>query len=324
MDKPLAQKPLSALFVGLGSIGRRHLADLRALCAERQLPLFVTALRATENPLPPETGALVDRELPMLPEGERFDMAFITGPTQLHAAAVAGLKGRVGSFFIEKPIFEGVDHDLEALGLGPGQKAYVAAPLRWTALYPALKAALKTHRPYSARVICSSYLPDWRPGVDYRTVYSAKKALGGGVSLDLIHEWDYLADLFGLPGQVFNLRGRFSELEIDSDDLSVYIARYPGLLCELHLDYFGRTYRRAAEFFCAGGTLTADFGAGTLTLPDGTVEPYAEAAYQGHRRELAWFLGYALGEEPESLNPPAHAFEVLKVALGNQSLPGVL
>ena len=73
----------------------------------------------------------------------------------------------------------------------------------------------------SARVICSSYLPDWRPGVDYRTVYSAHKALGGGVTIDLIHEWDYLVDLFGVPQKLYNFKGTYSDLEIDSDDLSV-------------------------------------------------------------------------------------------------------
>ena len=115
----------------------------------------------------------------------------------------------------------------------------------------ALKDLLPTLHPYCARVICSSYLPDWRPGVDYRTVYSAHKALGGGVTIDLIHEWDYLVDLFGVPQQLYNFKGTYSDLEIDSDDLSVYIAKYPTLLAEVHLDYFGRGYRRSSSNFSA-------------------------------------------------------------------------
>ena len=39
------------------------------------------------------------------------------------------------------------------------------------------------------------------------------------------------------------------------------------LLAEVHLDYFGRTYRRSIELFCKDGSCVADFGAGTLTLP---------------------------------------------------------
>ena len=64
-----------------------------------------------------------------------------------------------------------------------------------------------THLVYSARVLCSSYLPGWRPGVDYRTVYSAHKDMGGGVTIDLIHEWDYLVELFGKPEKMYNFKG---------------------------------------------------------------------------------------------------------------------
>ncbi len=170
--------------------------------------------------------------------------------------------------------------------------------------------------PLLRRVICSSYLPDWRPGVDYRTVYSAHKALGGGVTIDLIHEWDYLVDLFGVPQQLYNFKGTYSDLEIDSDDLSVYIAKYPTLLAEVHLDYFGRGYRRSIELFCRDGSYLADFGAGTLTLPDGTVQHYEEDVNRRYEREIEYFTDYALGDEQQSCNPPALALDVLKLTLG--------
>ena len=196
------------------------------------------------------------------------------------------------------------------------QKAYVAAPMRWCGVMLALKDRLPGLHPYCARVICSSYLPDWRPGVDYRTVYSAHKAMGGGVTIDLIHEWDYLVELFGVPEQLYNFKGTYSDLEIDSDDLSVYIARYPTLLAEVHLDYFGRGYRRSIELFCHDGSYLADFGAGTLTLPDGTVQHYEEDVNRRYEREMEYFVDYALTGSGESCNPPALALNVLKLTLG--------
>ena len=203
---------MKALFIGLGSIGTRHLQNLTALCEKKGIPLQADALRSGSRPLRPGAAELLH--------------------AQYTAWAALG------------------EYDLAALGLGEHQKAYVAAPMRWCGTMLALKEELPRLKPYSARVICSSYLPDWRPGVDYRTVYSAHREMGGGVTIDLIHEWDYLVELFGVPSQVYNLKGTFSHLEIDSDDLSVYIARYPGLLAEVHLDYFGRTYRRSIELFC--------------------------------------------------------------------------
>ena len=315
---------LTALFIGLGSIGSRHLKNLHTICAERGITLAADALRSSLNrPLRPGVAELLRTQFTALDDPaarEHYDLAFITNPTSLHAETLQSLHGRAGALFIEKPIFSADQAGLDpAALLDPGQKAYVAAPMRWCGVMLALKKRLETGadgRPYCARVLCSSYLPDWRPGVDYRTVYSAHKAMGGGVTIDLIHEWDYLVDLFGTPERLYNLRGQYSELEIDSDDVSLYIAQYPGMLAEVHLDYFGRGYRRSIELFTPSGSLVADFGAGTLTLPDGTVEDYTEDVNARYLREMAYFLDYAAGPQAVSLNPPATAAQVLRLTLG--------
>ena len=315
---------LTALFIGLGSIGSRHLKNLHTICAERGITLAADALRSSLNrPLRPGVAELLRTQFTALDDPAargHYDLAFITNPTSLHAETLQSLRGRAGALFIEKPIFSADQADLDpAALLDPGQKAYVAAPMRWCGVMLALKNRLETGadgRPYCARVLCSSYLPDWRPGVDYRTVYSAHKAMGGGVTIDLIHEWDYLVDLFGAPERLYNLRGQYSELEIDSDDVSLYIAQYPGMLAEVHLDYFGRGYRRSIELFTPSGSLVADFGAGTLTLPDGKVEAYTEDVNARYLREMAYFLDYAAGPQLLSLNPPATAAQVLRLTLG--------
>lgn len=316
---------MDVLFTGLGSIGTRHLKNLHAVAAEKGISVRAWALRSSARALPDETRALLAGEMSRLPAGAHYDAAFITNPTHLHFDTLRLLRGKADTLFIEKPIFEAPGRRL-AECLLPGQKAYVAAPMRWCGTMLALKKLLPGLSVYAARVICSSYLPDWRPNADYRTVYSAHRDMGGGVAIDLIHEWDYLAWLFGMPEEVFCLRGTYSHLQIDSDDLAVYIARYPSLLCEVHLDYFGRRYRRAIELFCKNGTVTADFGAGTLTLEDGTVREYPEPVNGRYLREMAYFLEYAgrgtpapAGTGPAaSVNPPETALDVLKLTLGER------
>ena len=255
---------LTALFIGLGSIGTRHLKNLTAICAQRGLALRADALRSDlARPLRPGAAELLHSQFTTLQDSAalpHYDLAFITNPTSLHAQALEEIRGLADALFIEKPIVSAEQTDVDLATLLPaGQKAYVAAPMRWCGTMLALKNHLPGLRPYSARVICSSYLPDWRPGVDYRTVYSAHKALGGGVTIDLIHEWDYLVDLFGVPETICNIRGKYSDLEIDSDDLSIYIAQYPTLLAEVHLDYFGRTYRRSIELSRQYGLYRQDY-----------------------------------------------------------------
>ena len=307
---------MEVLFVGLGSIGTRHLRNLFQVAKEKGIEVQADALRSSMRPLAEDVEGLLRAQYVSYDQLGHYDAAFITNPTHLHAHTLAELAGKVDCFFIEKPIFEGTGYDLEQLGLGPNQKAYVAAPMRWCGTFLALKERMPDLKPYSARVICSSYLPEWRPGVDYRTVYSAHKEMGGGVTIDLIHEWDYLVDLFGAPLEMYNFKGTYSHLEIDSDDLSVYIARYPSLLAEVHLDYFGRTYRRAIELFCKEGTVTADFGAGTLTLENGEVIHCEEPVNQRYLREIDYFLDYAGKGKGESINSPAMAQKVLGLTLG--------
>ncbi|WP_367923954.1 Gfo/Idh/MocA family protein [uncultured Ruthenibacterium sp.] len=306
---------MKVLFVGLGSIGTRHLKNLNTIAQEKGLQVESWALRSSDRPLPEDVRSLLAGEVRTLKEEDRFDAAFITNPTSLHFSTLGMLRGKVESLFIEKPIFDRTDVTLSEC-IAPGQKAYVAAPMRWCGVMLALKRRLASLKPYSARVICSSYLPDWRPGVDYRTVYSAHRDMGGGVTIDLIHEWDYLVELFGKPLEMYNFKGTYSDLEIDSDDLSVYIARYPSMLVEVHLDYFGREYRRSLELFCKDGTVTADFGKGTLTLADGTVEHWDEPVNQRYLREMDYFLDYAQSGIGESVNTPDTALDVLKLTLG--------
>lgn len=322
-------KHLTALFVGLGSIGTRHLNSITALCAERGIQLTVHALRS-ELTRPLREGVaeklaaqFIDLDDPAaLPH---YDLIFITNPTSLHADALRRVRQMAGTFFIEKPIVDAEQTDIDLNWLLPRtQKAYVAAPMRWSAVMMALKewlAANPDQRPYSVRVISSSYLPDWRPGVDYRTVYSAHRHLGGGVSIDLIHEWDYLVGLFGKPLELRCFKGTYSDLEIDSDDLCVSIARWPNMMAEVHLDYFGRKSQRYIELYTREGMVKGDFLAATLTLPDGTVQEFKETTAAWYRREMEYFLDYALTGEGESVNTPADALDVLKLSLGEAVLP---
>ena len=176
------------------------------------------------------------------------------------------------------------------------------------------KEILRNRRVVSAQAVSSSYLPDWREGVDYRQTYSAKKEEGGGVRIDLIHEWDYLADLFGQPEEVFSLSGKYSDLEITSEDLAVYIARYSDKLLELHLDYFGRQPKRYLRVWTSEEEYLFDILNGSIYTDGVMTESFHEERNEMYLREMAYFMELIDGKVKDS-NTLEHAYQTMKIAI---------
>lgn len=250
---------MKVCFFGLGSIGKRHIKNLSTIAAKKNINLHVHAFRKTFNPIDKEIKDLVEKTIYTENELENdYDVVFITNPTNMHFETMKLMENRTKHMFIEKPIVDYKEYNFDELKLKDDGVYYVAGPLRFSSVIQKLKNIIRDERIYCVRAICSSYLPDWRPTVDYKKVYSADKEQGGGVRADLIHEWDYITHLFGFPQEVKCIYGKYSHLDINSEDVAVYIARYMDKVVEVHLDYFGRVPRREIEVFTKKGTISAD------------------------------------------------------------------
>ncbi|MGB0392180.1 MAG: Gfo/Idh/MocA family oxidoreductase, partial [Salibacteraceae bacterium] len=121
-----------------------------------------------------------------------------------------------------------------------------------------LKKHLSEKKVLEANVYCGSYLPNWRPGVDYRKVYSAIAEMGGGVHLDLIHEIDYSTWLFGFPENTSSIRKNISDLEISSFDYANYQLQYPNKAVSITLNYYRKEAKRSLEIITKTGVIYAD------------------------------------------------------------------
>lgn len=246
---------INILFIGLGSIAARHIKNLKSIRNDIRISVFRSGKGqcAKDGIL-----NLVERVCTMIEElDDYYDAIFITNPTSLHYETISKFYNRSNAFFVEKPVFLTGEEDISRFDQ-KRKNIYVACPLRHSNVIQWLKANIDFGTVHSIRVISSSYLPDWRPGADYRNTYSAHLAMGGGVSVDLIHEWDYIYYLVGLPLCVQCLIKKKSDLEIESDDIAVYIAEYSDKLVEVHLDYFGRKTIRRIELFAQEDTIIAD------------------------------------------------------------------
>jgi len=246
------------LVVGCGSIGARHLANLKALGAGPLLACDVDAQRreAVARALDVETVATLDEGLRARPRAALICTPPATHVTLALAAAEAGCH-----LFIEKPLADrlaGVDALARAVA-ARGLVALVACNMRFHPGVRRLKRWLDegaAGRVLAAHAEFGHYLPGWRPGVDYRQVYSAHRAAGGGILLDAIHEIDYLGWLLGPLAEVACLEAKVSDLEIDAEDTVALLLRAAsGALATVHLDYTQRVKRRRCEVLGSEGTL---------------------------------------------------------------------
>ena len=163
--------------------------------------------------------------------------------------------------FIEKPVahaLEGVDELREEVRTR-GLATLVGCNFRFHPGLRHVKTLLEDDAigtVVSARAQFGQYLPDWHPWEDYRLGYSAQKSLGGGVTLDRIHEIDYLRWLLGDVTEVCAMIGRLSHLEIDTEDTAEILLRFAsGAFASIHLDYVRRTYDCSLEIVGEEGTV---------------------------------------------------------------------
>lgn len=258
---------MNLAFAGMGSIGKRHFRNVCAYLEQRGTPFSIDVYRSGQGGrLDGDISKSIREEL-LLEDGisRRYDAVFITNPTSMHYETLRRFSHMAKGVFLEKPVFDTPDRSLEALDLPPEGIYYVACPLRYHPVITYVRENIQLEHVYAARAICSSYLPDWRQGTDYRLCYSAHQDMGGGVDIDLIHEWDYLTWMFGPVRTGYAIRDRISALEIDSFDIAAYIARTERIIIELHLDYFGKKSIRQLQLFLPEDTVMCDLLDGTIS-----------------------------------------------------------
>jgi predicted dehydrogenase len=289
--------------IGCGSIGQRHIRNLRALGA--------TTIAAYD----PDAARLerVVREQTVLPCASveaglaaRPEVALICIPPHLHTSVAQQALEAGAHVFLEKPIANDLDGLPELLRVAHerARLIYVAYNLRFHAGLRQLKELLDSGaigKLLAIRAEVGQYLPDWRPTQDYRQGYNVSAAMGGGIILDASHELDYVRWLGGEVESVYCAAGHLSDLEMDVEDTAAITLRMTnGVLAEVHLDCVQRGYARNCKLIGSDGTLIWEFKEGVRQLlPDKTwrVYPLTPDSNEMYVAELRHFLACVCGEE---------------------------
>lgn len=265
------------LVIGLGSIGQRHVRNLRLLYGDRH---ELSTVR-TANP----TGLLNEHRRAVKDDSverhynirrfkdmedalsDRPDAVFVTNPTSLHASTALIAAGHGCNLFIEKPVSDELASAEALLDLVESKDliSMVGYQYRFHPCLRRLKRALQDGSLgaiVAARLEVGEYLPDWHPYEDYRKSYAARRVMGGGVLLSQIHELDYVYWLFGFPKKVFAIGGHLSSLDLDVEDVvSVSFECFvDGQLIPVHVhqDYVQRPPKRTCQIIGDKGAINVD------------------------------------------------------------------
>lgn len=245
----------NVLVIGYGSIGQRHARILTEMGYEVSV---VSRRELNQVKRYSSVKNAIEKENPVY--------IVIANETSAHKDTLIQIEEQSfqGKILVEKPIFNSsVENNFHF------KQLYVGYNLRFNPVISSLKKELMNKRIYTVHAYVGQYLPSWRPDSDYTQSYSSKAGQGGGVLRDLSHELDYLDFLFGNWETLSASGGKFSNLQIDSEDsFGMLYKTQKCPLISLQLNYLDILTQRIIIVNAENTTYKADLIQNTLQIND--------------------------------------------------------
>ena len=235
--------------IGAGSIGSRHARILYELGHE----VIVVSSHSESGNYRTIRDAL---------KQDQCEYIVIASKTSQHSSDLKELSsaGFAGKVLVEKPLFASTEkiqtNEFNLAGVGYNLRFHPA--IRWLRTTLPQLGAIS-----SANFYVGQYLPTWRESRDYRTSSSASIDSGGGVLRDLSHELDLAQIFFGNWHQLTAVGGKFSNLEIESQDtFSILLQTEKSPVVSIQLNYLDRLSQRTVIINGDNGTISLDLISG--------------------------------------------------------------
>lgn len=301
---------MRVLIVGLGSIAKKHINALFDI--DKNIEVF--ALRSNVN------ASIIENVTNIFePNHEvKFDFAIISTPTFKHHENIEQLLQFEIPLFIEKPLFSDIKEKENLLNKIKESKisTYVACNLRFLGCINYVKnEIIGKQKINEVNSYCGSFLPDWRPGIDYKENYSSKKEMGGGVHLDLIHEIDYIYWLFGKPLEVRGVFTSNSSIDISAFDYANYCLVYKDFNASVILNYYRKIPKRKLEFLTDKDVFEVDLLQNKIHKNGKEIYHNNQKMIDTYQLQLDFFMREVLPKRENDFNNIFEAYEILKIAL---------
>jgi predicted dehydrogenase len=294
----MTSTPRRILVSGAGSIGMRHARNLGVL-GEASIAIAepdAERLKAAKT----ELGVRAFADIREALKEFHPTIVFICSPTKEHVpqALLAVMSG--ADVFIEKPVSHSLEGMEELETAARDRIAMIGCNMRFHPGPKQVKQLLDAGEIGTvkrARIHAASYLPDWRPGSDYRKNYSADPAQGGAI-LDFIHEID-LALWYAGPATLSAASVKPATaigLSVDGE-AAMTLAHASGAVSDVTVSFVKKGYERGCDIEGSDGRIVWTFGRGVQLLgADGAekkffAEPEEFDFNQVYVDEIRYFLG---------------------------------
>lgn len=303
---------MKILIVGLGSIAKKHVSALLSIIPD--VEIFALRSAHTSNSYPNVKNIFNLDEISFI----EIDFSIISNPTSEHKKTITQLLPFGFPLFIEKPLYSTLEIDELVNQINKKNiLTYVACNLRFLNCIKFAKDRMKeitNNRLNEVNIYCGSYLPDWRPGSDYKKSYSANAQFGGGVHIDLIHELDYLYWLCGKPNRVNRIFRNKSSLAISSFDYANYLLDYDGFCANVVLNYFRRDPKRSFELVFEDETWSVDLLKNQITCNNQIIFSSEQCIQDTYKIQMEYFVD-CVKKQKSTFNSVSEAYNVLKICL---------
>lgn len=304
---------MNILIIGLGSIAKKHISAIR----KRNIKVDLYAFRSLNTA---DTYQDIINVYDLNELDIKFDFVIISNPTNMHEETILKVLHLNCPLFIEKPVLSNLTNANSIIEKIKKKQiiTYVACNMRFHPALIFIKNYLYNLKTQinEVNIYSGSYLPDWRPGINFRESYSTDNKNGGGVNLDLIHELDYCTWLFGNPIKISSLKRSESSLSIKSFDCAYYNLIYSKFITNISLNYFRRDAKREIEILTIEDTIIIDLLENKIFKKVSGEILYQEKFTMAdtYYEQLNYFIDH-IQNNKYPMNDITEGIEVLKLAL---------
>ena len=313
-----------AVVIGCGSIGQRHIRNLRSLGITD-----IFALRTRQGFRKELDPALQVKEIANWSELRELkaDVALISNPTMLHLEVINRCLPSVRALFIEKPLAASLTGVAELIQRIKAKKivTFVGYNLQFHPVVKVLREFLESQDIGKALLFqcqVGQWIEDWHPDEDYSSAYFSRKDLGGGALLTLIHAVHMALQMLGTAIKVTCLLPKYDRLSVDVEVVADLMIKHSNeAVSQIHLDMIQRPAHWRGLVSCERGWISYNLLANSVCAQTADqaepVEIWSDPDYQindSYLEELNAFLNCVREGRVRHENDAVQATQSLAIA----------